>query len=145
MLWQAWESGTPDVGDATVLTHADVSDSQALRHVFREHPAWLAMIVEGATKGTHKLISPEKNESARLHTRVAHSPRVILGGMSDDLCTTRQLAQRLRLPVRWLRTEALAGRIPSLEIGRRILFNLDAVRAALAKRAAFEAVVEVPT
>jgi hypothetical protein len=46
------------------------------------------------------------------------------------------LAYRLRLPRAWLRAEALAGRIPCLKIGRKLLFNSGAVGQALAERAA---------
>src|SRR5262249_59906699 len=46
------------------------------------------------------------------------------------------LSARLRLPRLWLRAEALAGRIPCLKIGRKLLFNPDAVEKALADRAA---------
>jgi hypothetical protein len=37
------------------------------------------------------------------------------------------LSARLRLPREWLRQEALAGRIPCLRVGRRLLFNVEAV------------------
>ena len=53
-----------------------------------------------------------------------------------ELLSLNQLAQALRLNRDWLRREALAGRIPCLRAGRRLLFNLEAVRAALAERAA---------
>ncbi len=46
------------------------------------------------------------------------------------------LATTLGLPRRWLRGEAMAGRIPSLIVGNRRLFNPDAVRQALERRAA---------
>jgi hypothetical protein len=46
------------------------------------------------------------------------------------------LSARLRLPAGWLRAEALAGRIPCLMVGRRLLFNLGAVQKVLADRAA---------
>jgi hypothetical protein len=36
----------------------------------------------------------------------------------------------------WLRQEALAGRIPCLRVGRKLLFNAEAVKAALYERAA---------
>ena len=49
--------------------------------------------------------------------------------------TLNELASSLHLNRNWLRSEALAGRIPSLRVGRR-LFNLKAVRAELAQRAA---------
>lgn len=54
VLWQAWKNGTPAVGDATVLETAG-SDSERLPLVFRNHEAWGTMIVEGQTKGTHRL------------------------------------------------------------------------------------------
>jgi len=55
LLWEAWERGTPDVGDASLLEAAEVSESQRLRDVFKGHPAWGAMILEGEKKGTHHL------------------------------------------------------------------------------------------
>jgi excisionase family DNA binding protein len=51
-----------------------------------------------------------------------------------------RLAARLRLPADWLREEALAGRIPCLRVGRKLLFNADAVEKALAERAGREVV-----
>lgn len=52
------------------------------------------------------------------------------------LVTVRGLADRLKLPAAWLRTEAEAGRIPSLRAGRRLLFNPTAVERVLLNRAA---------
>ncbi len=54
----------------------------------------------------------------------------------DTLVNINGLALSLRLPVAWLKRETMAGRIPCLKIGRRCLFNVDAVRKALAERAA---------
>jgi hypothetical protein len=45
------------------------------------------------------------------------------------------LARRLRLPVRWLRAEAEAGRIPSLRADNQFLCDPEAVEAALLERA----------
>jgi len=56
-----------------------------------------------------------------------------------ERCALRNLnglALELRLPIEWLSSEADAARIPCLRIGRRRLFNIDAVRHALADRAA---------
>ncbi len=55
---------------------------------------------------------------------------------ASELTNIHGLAGKLRLPRSWLITEADAGRIPCLRIGRRRLFNVDAVRTVLAKRAA---------
>lgn len=43
-------------------------------------------------------------------------------------------AQRLGVPSAWLRREADAGRVPCLRVGRRLMFNLDAVRETLERR-----------
>jgi hypothetical protein len=59
--------------------------------------------------------------------------------MCEELCGLNGLAlqlQRLRLSREWLRAEALAGRLPCLKIGRRLLFNVQAVEETLARRAA---------
>lgn len=47
-----------------------------------------------------------------------------------------RLANRTKLPREWLRTEALAGRLPYLKVGRKLLFNPEAVERKLAERAA---------
>lgn len=52
------------------------------------------------------------------------------------LVTLEELARRLPVSKRWLQQEARAGNLPCLLAGRRRLFNVDAVRAALAERAA---------
>jgi hypothetical protein len=54
--------------------------------------------------------------------------------------TTRLLplnvvARRLRVPVRWLRAEAEAGRIPSLRADTQFLCDPTAVETALLERA----------
>jgi len=54
---------------------------------------------------------------------------------NPELLTASQMARRLRVQVRWLRDEAEAGRVPSLDVGNTFLFNEQAVTAALAERA----------
>lgn len=54
----------------------------------------------------------------------------------NQLVTLEELARRLPVSKRWLQQEAHAGRIPSLIAGKRRLFNAEAVRAAIAERAA---------
>jgi hypothetical protein len=41
------------------------------------------------------------------------------------------MARRLRVPSRWLRAEAEAGRLPCLKAGKAILFDPQAVEDAL--------------
>lgn len=56
--------------------------------------------------------------------------------MSDTvLMTLTELARRLRVPVRWLRQEADAGRLPHVKAGSQRLFNWPDVERLLAKRA----------
>ena len=47
------------------------------------------------------------------------------------------MARRLRVSVRWLRSEAEAGRVPHLKADRAILFDPDAVESALLERARY--------
>jgi hypothetical protein len=54
----------------------------------------------------------------------------------STLVNLHGLTRELRLPREWLRSEADAGRIPCLRVGRRMLFCVQAVRTALARRAA---------
>jgi hypothetical protein len=54
----------------------------------------------------------------------------------NDLLTLPRLAARLRLPRAWLRDEAVAGRLPCLRVGRKLLFDLSTVERVLAERAA---------
>jgi hypothetical protein len=51
------------------------------------------------------------------------------------LMTVGPTARRLRVPANWLRAEALAGRVPHLRAGKSLLFDPDAVEAALLERA----------
>jgi excisionase family DNA binding protein len=50
--------------------------------------------------------------------------------------TVSEVASRLRLPAAWLRREAISGRLPCIRAGRRLLLDIEAVRAALAARQA---------
>jgi hypothetical protein len=46
------------------------------------------------------------------------------------------LERRFGLPASWFKAEALAGNLPCLRVGRRILFNATAIEHALSERAA---------
>lgn len=50
-------------------------------------------------------------------------------------------ATHLGLPTAWLKAEALAGRLPHLKVGRRILVHVPTVEKSLQERAE-EAVTE---
>lgn len=52
------------------------------------------------------------------------------------LITIRSMAARLRVPAKWLKQEAEAGRIPCLRAGTAILVSPEAVEAELLRRAA---------
>jgi len=59
VLWDHWERGTPEVADETLLQAVDhEAPPDRLNVLFRGSPAWKAMIVEGSTKGTHRLVEP---------------------------------------------------------------------------------------
>jgi len=60
ILWEAWERGNPWVADGTVLQKAGVGDRQRLRDVFKNHPAWGTMIVQGPQQDLHGLQEPSK-------------------------------------------------------------------------------------
>jgi hypothetical protein len=58
--------------------------------------------------------------------------------MLTQLYTLRDLAnhyKRFGLSLNWLKAEAEAGRIPSLRIGRKFVFDPEAVEQALLQRA----------
>jgi hypothetical protein len=59
VLWEAWENGTPEVGNYTILQAAK-SEQSRLQDVFKQrgkmHPAWGTMIVSCPTnKGAFRL------------------------------------------------------------------------------------------
>ena len=61
---------------------------------------------------------------------------------TTDCCrplTLSEMARHLRVPVGWLRTEAEAGRVPSLAAGRVLLFDAVTVERLLSARAAGDA------
>jgi excisionase family DNA binding protein len=62
---------------------------------------------------------------------------------ASDLMSLSTAARRLGVPARWLRAEALAGKIPHLRAGSRVLVNLDSLRALLLSRAAAHVEEEV--
>jgi hypothetical protein len=68
LLFDNWQAGTPDCGDETLLNTVDAASPPArLNVLFRDHPAWGTMIVEGGSKGTHRLteVCPAKRRNRK--------------------------------------------------------------------------------
>ena len=60
---------------------------------------------------------------------------------SEAFVSLRRAASRLGVPISWLRTEALAQRVPCLHVGRgrgRLLFSVNEVERTLLQRARCE-------
>jgi hypothetical protein len=53
----------------------------------------------------------------------------------SEFVPLKQTAFRVGVPASWLKSEALARRIPCLHVGRRLLFKPDQVAAELSRRA----------
>lgn len=53
-LWEAWEAGAPELSQATILERAG-SETERLRDLFRDHPAWGVFVVSGSSKGSYRL------------------------------------------------------------------------------------------
>jgi excisionase family DNA binding protein len=58
---------------------------------------------------------------------------------TENFLTAEVLAERLGVPESWVRTEARAGRIPSVRLGKYIRFKLSDVEHALAEQKREEA------
>lgn len=52
-----------------------------------------------------------------------------------DLLPIRFVARQLRVPLKWLKGEAIAGRVPALDAGGVFLCDPNAVKLALLSRA----------
>ena len=62
------------------------------------------------------------------------SPAMLMG-MMTRLVSVKALSERTGLPAQYIRREADAGRLPCIRVGRRRMFDLDAVRRELVARA----------
>lgn len=60
-LWAAFENGTPELAQETILSKAGL-ESKKLRSVFQVgsevHPAWGVLIAPGSSKGSYCLLAP---------------------------------------------------------------------------------------
>lgn len=54
--------------------------------------------------------------------------------VSETFQSLRRAAAQVGVPAAWLRSEARAGRVPALRAGRRLLFQVEAVKSALIER-----------
>lgn len=54
ILWEAWENGTPEVGGDYLVENAGLQSSR-LSDLFRGHPAWDKMLVQGGERGVYRL------------------------------------------------------------------------------------------
>lgn len=57
-----------------------------------------------------------------------------MSNLPESPLNLRELARRLRVPAKWLRAEADAGRIPHLRAGTALLFDPVAVERVLFDR-----------
>lgn len=81
-----------------------------------------------------------------MHIYSPYIPRVLptdesrtcynVGMTKNMLIEVVPLAKHLGIPAAWLRDEAKQGRLPCVNAGGVLLFNLRAVKRALAERAA---------
>jgi len=62
-LWAAWQNGTPEVRQATLLL-ACGSDQDSIADVFKNDPAWGGLVVQGGRKGTYRLKEPAQQKGA---------------------------------------------------------------------------------
>lgn len=62
--------------------------------------------------------------------------------MPNGLLSLGPAARSFGIPIAWLKAEALAGRIPCLQIRRQLFFDTEAVATALRERAATERVAQ---
>jgi hypothetical protein len=64
---------------------------------------------------------------------------------NDKLLTVIGISRTLRLPTKWIKDEAIAGRLPCLQVGKRLFFNRNAVEASLLARASGREAAQPPT
>lgn len=59
ILWEAWEDGSEDVSQEYLVTETGI-ETDKLSQLFRDHPAWNTMIVQGSSRNTVRLSDPPK-------------------------------------------------------------------------------------
>ena len=58
VLWEAWQNGTPDVGQDYLIEQADAASGR-LADVFKGSPAWKTLVVPGESRGAYRLAEPQ--------------------------------------------------------------------------------------
>jgi hypothetical protein len=56
--------------------------------------------------------------------------------MKNELYNLSATANKIGVPIKWLKEKAVSNEIPCLKIKKRFLFNIDAVKKALLDLAA---------
>ena len=74
--------------------------------------------------------------AALLARMLAPQPAPVQAAGPQPLLNAKELARHLNVPESWVRSEARAGHIPSVPVGRYVRFRLEDVEAALARKAA---------
>jgi excisionase family DNA binding protein len=82
-------------------------------------------------------MSPIPDQESNELEQVSRRKRPLPGPKDPHfLVPMATLCETLNLPLKWVRRETSAGRLPAIRVGQRILFNVEAVRDFLRDRAA---------
>ena len=61
VLYEHWVKGVPEIGQETLLLAIDPeAPPDRLSMVFRNHPAWMKVIISGRSKGSYRLVDGNK-------------------------------------------------------------------------------------
>jgi excisionase family DNA binding protein len=82
-------------------------------------------------------MSTISDQQGEVEEQVSRRKRPLPGPKDPSfLVPMTTLCESLGLPLKWVRRETSAGRLPAIRIGQRVLFNVQAVRDFLRGRAA---------
>ncbi len=79
---------------------------------------------------------PANDEVTPVAPAVARRSVRAMSDKDPEFIPVREAAERLGVPMSFLRAEALAGRIPFLRAGGRMLFDLQSTHRAIVERVA---------
>lgn len=69
------------------------------------------------------------------HPRGRKNSEVIFEDDCPEFVNLGRASALLGVPKSWLKRQALKGEVPALQVGRRLMFNVEAVRETLLDRA----------